>query len=651
MKIDVRSVLRPNVDVLLVVPPFLYHNRPALGVHLLQGIARARGLEAQVFYANLLFAAYFDEGTHNTFSKMQHDLFLGERIFARAAYGTPPLGRDGGAAAERIFDALRRSFERAGQRSTFTLDSIRKIEAQVPAFLDAFVGALATSGAKIVGATTSFEQTAGAIAILHGAKAANPAVRTLIGGANCEGEMADGIRSLTDPSPSRVDHIFSGESEATFANFLDRVKRGETVERVLYGKPCEQMDAIPTPDFADYYTQVAAFLPSSPIHTKGQASLIYESSRGCWWGAKSHCTFCGLNGEGMASREKSAERVLEELDVLIAAHPVADVRGVEQLDAAGVKQGTRDGVMKYVLMTDNIMPHQYFRTLLPRLVDRHPGVTLWYEQKANLTLAQCRELMRAGVREIQPGIEALSSGLLKLMAKGTTAAQNIALLRYARSTGMTLYWNILVGFPNDELAFYTETLELLPLLVHLQPPVYPCPVVIDRFSPYHDHPERYGVRDLEPVAFYRDVLPETASVEKIAYHFSGTFASAAREHPQVIQQIGAEIGRWRARHYANPSAELRVSRQGGGYVLVDTRGLGFAPEERLDEDQAALALVTRAARSVPREQAAWALERKIAVERDGKIVALAVAEPDLLAELEGRHRRSADALVALAVGA
>ena len=37
-------------------------------------------------------------------------------------------------------------------------------------------------------------------------------------------------------------------------------------------------------------------------------TLLFETSRGCWWGAKSHCTFCGLNGgsDGVPQQEPRA---------------------------------------------------------------------------------------------------------------------------------------------------------------------------------------------------------------------------------------------------------------------------------------------------------------------------------------------------------
>src|SRR4051812_31793928 len=83
--------------------------------------------------------------------------------------------------------------------------------------------------------------------------------------------------------------------------------------------------------------------------------LPYESSRGCWWGQKHHCTFCGLNGEGMVFREKSPDRVIEDLRALAAAFPA-----------------------RSIFMTDNIMPHAYFKTLPPRLAADPLPLSLFY---------------------------------------------------------------------------------------------------------------------------------------------------------------------------------------------------------------------------------------------------------------------------------
>jgi ribosomal peptide maturation radical SAM protein 1 len=604
---DARALLRP-AEVLLVVPPFAWLDRPALGVHLLQALARRAGVETQVLYASALFAAWFGEASAVALSRTQYSLFLGERMFARAAFGTPPLGHDGGASIDPTFAAAREDHARAGVPFVLSRANLLTIEAGIADWLDSFVPAIAGGGYRVVGCTSSFEQTAASLAILAGVKRRAPATLTALGGANCEGEMARGLAELCD-----VDAIFSGESERSFVRFLETVRAGGRPARIHDGEPCTDLDALPPPDYADYYAQLGALLPASLPH----ARLTYETSRGCWWGEKSHCTFCGLNGQGMASRHKSPDHALAELGGLLAHHPNRDV-----------------------VMTDNIMPHGYWKTFVSRLAGELPGVRMVYEIKANLTLGQVAALARAGIREIQPGIEALSTGLLQLMAKGTTCAQNLALLRYAAAAGLQVHWNVLYGFPGDRLRFYEDTLALVPLITHLPPPFRLNRVIIDRFSPYHDHPGRHGVASLRAIPPYRAWLPEGAPHEKLAYHFEAVFASEALDNPDLMEELAGAIAAWRRAWVQRRPARLAIVPAGPDLELIDTRGLPGLPEVQvIDEDQALAALVGRSITAPERAGDAWARAHQLVVERDRKLVPLAVASLDLLAAFEARAAR------------
>ena len=578
--------------VLLVVPPFAWLDRPAIGVHLLQALGRRMGVDVRVLYASALFASWVGERVYQSLSTVQFGMFLGERMFYRAAYGGAPLGREGGANLEARIEALREAYARRNLPFNFGMPALIELEAQVQPWLDSFIGEVAQARYRVVGCSSSFEQNASSIAILRTFKRYAPDTITIMGGPNCEGEMADGVYSLTDD----VDWVFSGESERSFTAFLEALRRGERpTAPILRGEPCPDLDSLPTPDYSDYYQQLQRQLPRSSIVSGGNCNLSYETSRGCWWGQKSHCTFCGLNGQGMAMRVKSADHVIEELGQLLAAHPTSRVA-----------------------LTDNIMPHEYFRTLVPRLPQELPGLELMYEQKANLSLEQVCALMSAGITEIQPGIEALSTGLLKHMGKGTSAAKNLDLLRFACATGMRVQWNLLYGFPGDEVVFYEETLELLSLLHHLPPPRRANPVLLDRFSPYHSDPARYAIANLRPVAGYEDVVPERADAHKIAYHFQGDFASGALEAPGLIAAIAAQVAAWRDGYFGREPAKLQVSKVADGeYELVDTRGIeGLLEVELIDEAQARAALVTGSSRDLGDDASAWALERSVAVERD-----------------------------------
>ena len=446
-------------------------------------------------------------------------------------------------------------------------------------------------------------------------KALAPEKIVLLGGANCEGEMAEGILSLG----SRVDYVFSGESERTFPAFLGRVRAGASPEgRIVEGEICHNLDSIPLVDYSEFFEQRDVFLPGSVYVADDAAWMPYETSRGCWWGQKHHCTFCGINGQGMVFRQRSAERALADLRTLVSRHR-----------------------MKRICMTDNIMPHTYFHSLIPALAAEVPGLYVFYEQKANLTLDQLVALRDAGVKMIQPGIEALSSDLLKRMDKGVSARQNIALLRYARSASVEMNWNLLYGFPGDRAEDYLATLGLLPMLRHLQPPTALGRLSVDRFSPYHFAYQRYGIRSLTPMPSYASVLPETADIRKLAYHFVGDYDSGILADEELYGRLDEAVALWKKAWDgggAQPPMLAVIALSEEQYMVMDTRELpGGRSVAFLNSRQAAAALL---AHPMDRDDhfSREARDALLAVEYEGWHVPLATAAPEVLAQFEQQNR-------------
>jgi ribosomal peptide maturation radical SAM protein 1 len=316
----------------------------------------------------------------------------------------------------------------------------------------------------------------------------------------------------------------------------------------------------------------------------------------------------------MEHREKSPDRVIEELRCLLEKHPT-----------------------KKVCVVDNIMPRSYFRTLLPRLAAEVPGLLAFYEQKSNLSLGDVLALKGAGICDVQPGIEALSTPLLKRMDKGVTAHQNLALMRYARAAGLSLTWNLLYAFPGDHIEDYEQTLALVPLLRHLSPPGGLSHLSIDRFSPYFSSPGRYGITNVRPMTGYNSVLPAAAEVDKIAYHFVGDYQSASRENPELIERLKNEVDCWMSlwskEDEALPALAL-TPLSSDSFLLFDSRGLdGCDQIQFIDREQASVVLTGR--RLEERHRVVeWALEARLVVEIDSLFVPLVTAEPDLLHEFE-----------------
>ena len=214
------------------------------------------------------------------------------------------------------------------------------------------------------------------------------------------------------------------------------------------------------------------------------------------------------------------------------------------------------------------------------------------------------------------------------MRKGTTARQNVALLRDARGVQITLTWSLLWGFPGDRPAWYEETLAILPLLHHLQPPGVFGRVSFDRFSPYFDQAEQFGISDLHPFLGYRDFLPAGAAVEKVAYHFTGTYRCAADETPDLMRAVNQAVGAWQAAWTGRQPPELRIRKYAGVFCLMDTRGLpGCRPIEALSAREARRLVVSEPYDDSPEQR--LLIRRNLAIRLDGYFVPLAVADQSI----------------------
>ena len=261
-----------------------------------------------------------------------------------------------------------------------------------------------------------------------------------------------------------------------------------------------------------------------------------------------------------------------------------------------------------------------------------------------MRLKQVMALKQAGVTMIQPGIEALSSSLLRRMRKGVSAAQNIALLRYARSAVMYVGWSLLIGFPGEQLEDYEDTLALLPLVHHLYPPQCLADITLNRFSPYVDDPASYGIRNIRPEAVYTTVFPDHVDASKLAYYFEADYESAAHDSPELRDELTRQVTLWREawgedwQGGANGPPLLIVQRLSDRALLLrDTRGLaGTSTLSLLSRQEASVALVGR--RYEPTPVLEWALAHRIGVVLDGLYVPLATADPALLLEFEEESR-------------
>jgi len=511
--------------VLLVNMPFSTV-RPALGVSLLKSHLAEIGVPARVEYLNMRFSKILGGATYFHISEVTpSELLTGDWVFAHC------LSPATAASADQYLAMVRVRAPRAFSDSAMA--GLSRAQNLAAPFLDECLRQVDWSAYDLIGFTSTFGQNVASLALARRVKERHPHLPIVLGGANCEGPMGLELHR----SFPFIDFVCAGEADLSFPLLVQRLASGGRVDGIrgvvsrregasqcpdLHPERPLDLDKLPYPLFDDYFEQVRQIQPEIMVDEADISGLPFETSRGCWWGEKHHCTFCGLNGLSMAYRAKSADRALREILDL------AERYGVDEVSAV-----------------DNILAMGYFRELLPRLKERGIGLRLFYETKANLTREQVRLLRDAGVLAIQPGIESLSTHVLSLMRKGTTALQNIQLLKWCQEFGVSTIWNLLYGFPGEEAADYEDSARLMDALHHLPPPLGGLVRIrVDRFSPFFMAPDELGLRDLRPDRAYRSVydLPDEA-LANLGYYFEHSYADgrSAEDH---ITPVREALERW-----------------------------------------------------------------------------------------------------------
>ncbi len=526
--------------IVLVSMPFVSILRPSLALGALKACLNQAGLPCRVEHACLAFAHEVGIKNYAVGNVFPATLFLGEWIFAGAVF--PDFHPD--------HDGFLNSLNPARGVFVSTSEELRavawELRRQAPLFVERLAQELVREGARIVGCTSTFQQNLGSLALLKRVKELDPTITTVMGGANCEAQMG---RALLDHFVY-LDYVVSGEAEELVGDFFRDLLEGRPslpygVMSQRQARPAvapratvKDMRGVPVPDFDDYFRQMDrlglrdSLFPALPV----------ETSRGCWWGQKHHCTFCGLNGQGMNFRSKTPEQALHQFRSL----------------------AERYGVRSF-LVADNIIDVGYFKSVLPALAEDRPGYDIFYETKANLTRAQIEILARSGVRCIQPGLESISDSLLGLMDKGTTGLQNIQTLKWCREMGVHVTWLMLFCFPHDQLEWYQEIADQLPLLVHLQPPERLIRVGYHRFSPYFEKAEHYGLAPV-PEKGYGYVYPFPPG--ELAYFFVDPGGQDRID--AILAILGEGTQNWMDR-FRRDRPLLTIDDDGSTVRLLDTR--------------------------------------------------------------------------------
>jgi ribosomal peptide maturation radical SAM protein 1 len=233
----------------------------------------------------------------------------------------------------------------------------------------------------------------------------------------------------------------------------------------------KNLDKLSPPDYDDYFELLDTFADGKSFFP----TLPVETSRGCWWkravgpARVSGCAFCNLNLQWDGYRSKPAAQVAAEIDYLTSRHRTLSVA-----------------------IMDNVLPKKNATELFRQIAGLHKDLRLFGEVRATTPRKELAAMRDCGMREVQIGIEALSSGLLKKLHKGTSTIQNLEIMKNCEALGIRNISNLILQFPGSSEQDVAETLRAIDFAL----PFYPLKAVdfwLGLESPVWQHPEKFGI--------------------------------------------------------------------------------------------------------------------------------------------------------------
>lgn len=558
--------------VLLISMPFADVSIPSLALSQLKAIVQEEaGLPCDVLYLNMAFRNFTDHP--EIYDRVSTYTLFGEWPFGEDLFGSDWAKSDRGGAGFLDTEIPLGLVDSEPAKSDLIL--MRTLSGP---FLDKWMDDINLDAYNVIGFTSVFFQQVASLALAKRIKQVYPEKMIAFGGANCNEATEKALLRLFP----FIDWIFSGQADASLSKAVQQWihtpgKPPAGISGISYrdngaiitqgsGEPVN-LDRLPFPEFQEFTVGLKKWV--SDIQTP---TISLEFSRGCWWGDKSQCVFCGVNHKTLSFRGKSPERAELEIQSIVERY--------------GIKR---------ICVTDSILQMAYFRTLLPSLAKKELLQDLFVETKANLNRKQVRLLKSAGVHRFQPGIESLDTELLAYMRKGTTLLKNVQLLKWTREYNVDPVWNLLYGFPGESQDAYRRMALIIPTLSHLKPPGHFGPVKLQRFSVLFNQRRNWGIRDVVAAKMYTFLYPfEQQDLDEIAYYFNCEF-DGKDEIPAYTELLKGEVETWQ-NVWKDPEPPLlafkREGEKGSGerITIYDGRSCATDLELQLNEEMSAIYL-------------------------------------------------------------
>ena len=532
---------KKNLSIALISTPWPLYNRPSIQLGALKAYLNAThpDVEVRVDHAFLSIAAALG---YPLYREISERTWLSESVYAALLY------------PDR-YDIIEKFFNRhAGPGSLARKAGFEDITSVIQNATDALIAKERWKNFHLAGFSVSLCQLTSALYFIKLIKAKAPRLLIAAGGSTFSGSVTSEFFNVFD----EIDLVVNGEGELPLSQLIEYLKTAENLTAMppIPGivtadtvntdgehnnfQQLKQLKVLPAPDFDAYFERLKSSNPQQMFFP----TLPIETSRGCWWqrraasGKSRGCAFCNLNLQWKGYRSKSSAQVADEIDCLTTKYQTLSVA-----------------------IVDNVLPRSTSNELFKKLAGLNKDLRMFSEIRATTTLPELSRMASAGIQEVQIGIEGLATSLLKKLNKGTTAIQNLEIMRDCEALGIKNYSNLILHFPGSDEQDVTETLRSL----DFAEPYRPLKAVgfwLGLGSPVWQNPELYQIKAVFNHPNWKSLFPGNvrAAMKFLIQAYRGNLGHQRRIWRPVTEKIDA----WRQNYTAlstrlqgSPLLELR----------------------------------------------------------------------------------------------
>jgi len=600
--------------VALVSTPWPLYSRPSIQLGALKAYLKTQFPKLKVhalhFYLKVAEGIGF-----RTYQAISERTWLAEWVYGALLF--PERSRD----IEKMF------YREARGKPQLRKTDFQDLISQVKEISERLIDGVQWQHCGLAGVSICLCQLTSSLYFIKSIKQRIPDLPVVVGGSTFSGDATAGLLKAFP----EVDFVVNGEGELPLSLLIGHMRDGDIngASSSIPGVPtrrsditksppafCQMADLgdLPAPDYDDYFGLLGTLDPRKKFFP----TLPAEISRGCWWRStkgsaqQAGCAFCNLNLQWDGYRSKAASQVVSEVDHLTSKYKTLSIS-----------------------FADNLIPLRHSKEIFLQLHKLEKDLRLFAEIRATIPVKVLRAMRAAGMRKVQIGIEALSTSLLKKLNKGTTAIQNLEIMKHCEELGISNVSNLILHFPGSDRQDVDETLRTLEFALPFRPLRF-VHFWLGLGSPVWQDPRAFGLKAISNHPNYALLFPPTIcrSMEFMIQSYRGDRGLQKKLWQPVKKRVRAWNRIYSELHCGLPRSPILSYGDGRDFLIIRERRLKAEPlTHRLEGTSRSIYLFCQKHRSLKRIVAQFP---KVGEDRIVAFLKM-MGDKRLMFEEDGRH--------------